>query len=383
MRIVICAAFYPPHRGGYAESVRLLAEGLAERGHAVTVVACDVSRRARGRQFLREENGRGCRICRVPAWNPAWLGESFPLPHPFLFWRELCRVHAEGISVISTHTRFFPSTLIGFLFAKFHRIPVVHTERGSVHTASDNRIVRLFGIIIDHTAGWLVCRNSRAVIGVSDAASAFARHLGARNPVTVHNGIDADFWYLPNESAPVHELFHVAFVGRIVYAKGIQDLFAALAFFPSGTWCVSIVGVGPYRAALEARARELGIAPAVRFCGDLDAYGVRAVLWQADIVVNPSYSEGFPRSVLEAAAAGLPIIATDVGGTREIVENGISGILVSVHDARAIADALRYLLRDESARRRMGTAARARAAAYSVACMVSSYEKNFTAHAVL
>lgn len=378
MRIVICAAFYPPYRGGYAESVRVLAEGLYERGHAVTVIACDDA------NFSDKENFHGPRICRVRAWNPAFLGKSFPIPHPFIFWHELRRAYYEGMDVVSTQTRFFPSTLIGFLFAKLHRIPVVHTERGAAHTVSSSWTVRVCGKIIDHTAGWLVCRFSNTVIGVSDAACAFARHLGAVNPVTVHNGIDADWWRLPNNRTD-YGLFRIAFVGRLIYGKGVQDLFTAVAFLiaKSLPFCVFVVGVGPYRTTLQKCAKEFGIAEAVHFYGDLDACGVRGILSQADAFVSPSHSEGFPRSVLEAAAAGLPIVATDTGGTREIVEDSITGILIPVRDLCALTDALLRLLHDEPARRRMGEAAYGRAKTYSISNMISLYETHLAAHAVL
>lgn len=379
MRIVICAAFYPPYRGGYAESVRILAEGLVARGNAVTVIACDAG------NLSRTEIIRGVVVRRVPAWNPRLLHGSFPIPYPFAFWRELRFAHAEGVDSISTQTRFFLSTFLGFLFAKIYGIRVVHTERGSAHTVSDSRMVCLCGKIIDHTAGWFVCRFSDTVIGVSNAACVFAHHLGAQNPVTIHNGIDADWWRLPEDRINRIQAFHIAFVGRLVYGKGVQDILVAVAFLISASvpFRISVVGVGPYRTALETRARELHIAEAVHFYGGLDADAVRAILAQADVFVNPSYSEGFPRSVLEAAAVGLPIIATDVGGTGEIIENGVTGILIPPHNPSALTEALRYLLADAPSRHRMGEAAHERAKQYSISRMISLYETHFVTHAVL
>ena len=377
MRIVVCAAFYPPYRGGYAESVRLLAEGLHARGHAVTVIVCDTG--------ISSESPavRGVTVRRVPAWNPSFLQGSFPIPHPFAFWRELARARTEGIDILSTQTRFFPSTFFGFVFAKFHGIPVVHTERGATHTHSDSFCIRTCAKIIDHTAGRLVCRFSKGTIGVSDAACVFMRRLGARNPVTIHNGIDADFWRRPDAFVRADGFLRIVFVGRLVHAKGVDDLLVTLphliAEFPALK--VSIIGDGPYRGTLEGQSRALGLAHTIIFHGALDSYGIRDIVWQSDIAVNPSHSEGFPRSVLETAAAGLPVVATNAGGTREILEDGVSGLLIKERDIPALTAALRRVMEDAPLRSRMGAAAALRSRRFSVEFMTQAYEKNFTTHA--
>lgn len=380
MRIVICAAFYPPYRGGYAESVRLLAEGLVARGNAVTVVACDED------GFSRTESVCGVSVVRIPAWNPSWLQKSFPIPNPFAFWRALTAVYKDGFTVVSTQTRFFPSTLIGFVFAKLHQIPVCHTERGASHTASDSLVIRLCGKVVDHTIGWIVCRNSHAVVGVSNAAAKFTRHLGAKNPITIYNGIDTLIWKRPTDFVRNDVFLRVVFVGRLVHAKGVQDFFYAvsplLSEFPAIR--IDIVGDGPYRITLENCVRKLTMVHAVVFHGALNAREIRDILWHADVLVNPSHSEGFPRAVLEAAAVGMPILATDSGGTKEIIENGVQGILVPCGDCMALTTALRQLILNASLRAQMGTAAHARAhMLFSTEKMIALYETHLASYAVL
>jgi glycosyltransferase involved in cell wall biosynthesis len=86
-----------------------------------------------------------------------------------------------------------------------------------------------------------------------------------------------------------------------------------------------------------------------------------AVLQAAHIACLPSYREGLPKSLLEAAACGLPIVTTDAPGCREVVQDGANGLLVPVRDAAALAAALRILIEDPAMRRRMGEQSRLRA----------------------
>lgn len=339
MRILICAAFYPPYRGGYAESVKALAEGLARNGHTVTVIAC-----GSGKSHAESLSGMP-RIISTPSWNPSFLHWSFPLPRLFSVIAAFRAAMRAGQDIVYTNTRFFPITWIGFLFAKLYSVPVIHIERGASHPVSHNRVISFFGKWIDHTFGRITCSFSDHVVGVSDAACAFARSLGARRPVRIHTGIDAAWWRRPDDAIP--DPCHIAYVGRLVHGKGVQDLLRAVAAlredFPHIS--LSVAGNGPYRGFLGCLASELGIQDRISFVGNLDTSGIRDLLWRSAILANPSHSEGLPRAVLEAAAAGVPIVATDVGGTREIVAPDC-GILVPPGDISRLAGALRRLISD-------------------------------------
>lgn len=342
MRILIAAAFFPPYRGGYAESVRGLSAALAARGHKVTVVTCTTL------PGNPEEAGHAVRIIRIPSWNPAALHGSFPIPHPFAAWRAFHAAMRGGCEVISTQTRFFPITLLAFAFGKLHGIRIVHTEHGSAHSVSHNFIISMLARLADETVGRLIFSFSDRVSGVSDAACAFARRLGAHDPACIPNGIDAGWWRRPkipaSDASP-----RILFVGRLVYAKGVQDLLLAVAGLSARPYApvVSLVGDGPYRAELERLAVRLRLSPPVEFHGALPISRVRAETWRSSVSVTPSYSEGLPYSVLEAAAAGVPIIATDVGGTREITSGMSGAFLYSPGDCAALAALLDRVLQPQ------------------------------------
>jgi glycosyltransferase involved in cell wall biosynthesis len=124
-----------------------------------------------------------------------------------------------------------------------------------------------------------------------------------------------------------------------------------------------LVGDGPLRRDFEADLRRQGLDDVVRVhAGELDA---RRVYGAFDIAVQGSESEGLPNAILEAAAAGRPIVATAVGGTTEIITPDVDGLLVERGDAAALAEALARLAGDCDLRGRLGDAARLRAAAFS------------------
>jgi glycosyltransferase involved in cell wall biosynthesis len=150
--------------------------------------------------------------------------------------------------------------------------------------------------------------------------------------------------------------------------KGIAHLVDAAAMVPEVVF--AIAGDGPDRAALEARAAERGVSARIRFLGH--RRDVPALLAIADLFVLPSLYEGFPLSVLEAMAAGVPVVATAVGGTDELVSSE-TGFPVAPADPRALADGVRALLADrDDAARRAATARERVLATHSAASMVAA-----------
>jgi glycosyltransferase involved in cell wall biosynthesis len=113
------------------------------------------------------------------------------------------------------------------------------------------------------------------------------------------------------------------------------------------------------RRAVQRHAAHLGIADAVRFTGWVGPSGKRALLESAAVFVLPSYEEAMPLALLEAMAAGVPVVATPVGGAPEVVVDGVSGFLAAPGDATTLQRVLRKLLMDRSLAARIGVAGRA------------------------
>jgi glycosyltransferase involved in cell wall biosynthesis len=123
---------------------------------------------------------------------------------------------------------------------------------------------------------------------------------------------------------------------------------------------MTVVGDGRARARLEARATALGLSESVRFPGYLIEAEVAECLASADMLVLPSFAEGLPVVLMEALAARIPVIATQIAGVPELVVDGVSGLIVPPGDTESLVRAIDRLLSDPELRIRMGEAGRAR-----------------------
>jgi len=182
---------------------------------------------------------------------------------------------------------------------------------------------------------------------------------------------------VPHPAPPVERAAHghdgsLLFVGRLQSRKRVDLLLEACASLavPVELW---IVGDGPARPELESLARR--VFPAARFHGDQRGPALEELFDQADLFVLPSRSESFPNALLEAMAAGLPAVASAVGGVLELVDHGRTGLLVPPGDAGALAGALSRLLTEPALSRAIGRAARAHVeVTYSFERMVAGFE---------
>jgi glycosyltransferase involved in cell wall biosynthesis len=187
--------------------------------------------------------------------------------------------------------------------------------------------------------------------------------------VTIYNGVDVTRFPVASVQATAQARRAIGMpvgvplvgsLGRLHPQKGFSDLLTAFAQVRQRVSSVRlfVAGDGELRDDLEAQARSLGIAAAVTFAGV--RADVSEILAALDVFVLPSLWEGMPNAVLEAMAAGLPVVATAVGGTPEVVVDRVTGLLVPPQDPGALARAIERLLRDPGLRRTMGRAGRRR-----------------------
>lgn len=179
---------------------------------------------------------------------------------------------------------------------------------------------------------------AQAVICVSSAmAEAVRRAMPAVDPLVIPNGFDDRLFRVSTGPRDLGLLF----VGMLVPVKNLDVMLRAYAgVHDRVAMPLTFAGDGPLRAALEAQARELGVAESVRFVGAQSREEVAALMGRAVALVLPSRSEGWPLVIAEALACGTPVVASRVGGIPEIVGSDAGGILVPPGDDRALADGL-------------------------------------------
>jgi len=341
--------------GGAEQMLLQLADELRRRGAEVVVVT------------LRPGwmTGRAER-----AGHPVWIVPQRRGLDPLWIPRFAARLRRERIDVLHSHE--FAMNVYGGAAARLAGLGTVATLHGKQwatghpRRALAYRVLRRLGmrvVAVSHD----LARFLEAGLGLAGGALAVV-HNGI--PIAQHGTRDASRRSLRRELGLAEDALLALAVGNLYPVKDHASLVRAVAGCPG--LAVAIAGRGEEETRLRALARELGVAERVHLLGLRD--DVPELLAAADLFVHPSRSEGLPLAVLEAMAAGLPVVASRVGGIPEAVEDGVTGLLVPPEDPDALAAALGTLASDPPRRAALARAGRTRAEAeFSLAAMGGAY----------
>ena len=251
------------------------------------------------------------------------------------------RTHPTIVHSWSPHTNFYLALVPRFLGSK--RVASLR-EILSVNTTQGMRLVtpswlRPFGGFDHATSNSQAAIDAAAKLGLTFSDATITGNL-------MQVGDDVP-------TRPLARPMRIMAVGSLNPSKGYDILIRAVALDArQGGECeVHLAGTGPERERLAQRAADDGIGDRVHFAGELD--DIPTWLRTGDVLVHPSRSEGLSNSILEAQAHGLPVVATAVGGTSEIVQHEVSGLLVAPDDPAAIVRSLRALRNDPGLVRRL------------------------------
>lgn len=339
--------------------VREVAGQLSARGHEVTVFG-----------------GRGAKSMRsIPGGGKVLLFPYIDRDR----WRKLPVLNRQyTLTKLLERLSMLPFAVPGLIRGRYD---VVHIQKpydlpvALIAKASGSKL--LFGC---HGKDfWLGDRTFIPLISGSVAASKFnARQVKRRygiDPVVVYNGVDLEL-FSPVGRAAESDLDVLGrfglepstqgrpvllYAGRLIRWKGVEYLIKALKDVQPGSSRVWIAGEGTYRPELEALTRELGVEDRVTFLGAVEQADLVALYRSCSMLVATSFvNETFGMALCEAMACGTPVVASDFGGFREVVVDGLTGFLFKPQDAADLARKVNVLLADPELSRRMGLAGRDR-----------------------
>lgn len=358
MRILLVNYEYPPLGGGAGQATASLAREFAAAGHEALVLT------SRFRSQPAVEEVDGFRIQRVRVLRQRADRCTPPEMLTFLLSASVAALgNVRGWNP-DTVIAFFgiPSGPVGLLLKLVSGRPYIVSLRGGDVPGFQPYDLAFFHQLLGPMIR-LIWKQASAVVANSAGLQTLARRFAPDLPIAViPNGVDAQKFHPATESkAAANGPVQMLFVGRVVFQKGLDVLLRALASIPKDlNYRLEIIGDGDQRPALAAEAARLGLAERIAFSGWCDRTAIAERYRQADLFVFPSRDEGMPNVVLEAMASGLPIVATAIAGSEELVREGENGHLVPADDVDGLATALTRMLTQPETRRAMGHASRAR-----------------------
>ena len=314
MRVVVLTTSYPRYPGDPAgHFVADAVEAVRARGVEVDVVS--------PAQFRHFGIAYGAGVVGNLRARPA---RALLLPAMLASFTRAARRAARGADIV--HAHWLPAGAVAALTGRPFVVQLWGTDVELARRAP--RVARR------------ILRRARLVICPSTALADAAHELGARNVRVIPSGVD-----LPEAAGEEAKPPHVLYAGRLSEEKGVLDLMTAADGLP-----LVVVGDGPLRDRVP---EAIGFLPNDELQGRLA---------RAAVVTCPSHREGFGVVCLEAMSHGRPVVASAVGGLRDLVVDGETGLLVPPRDPAALRAALERLLGDAELRRRLGAAGRDRAA---------------------
>ena len=374
MKVLFLNYEYPPLGGGAATaSANILREFSKIPGLEVDFVTS-----SHDEDFHLEIIGENIKIHKMPIGknqkNLHFQSKKDLLKYSWkAYWysRKLIKQNKHDL----THSFFsVPCGFLSLLFKRKYKLPYIVSLRGADVPGYSERFSCLYKILTPLIK--IIWKKSGAVVSNSEGLRDLALKSSPRQPIEIIcNGIDVER-FKPGD--PDKKNFIITLGGtRVTARKGIGHLIEAVRMLSQKhpNVLLKIIGEGNEKINLERMSRKLEIADRVEFLGRIENEEMPRYYQEASIFVLPSLNEGMSNAMLEALSSGLPIIATNTGGTKELVKDGENGFIIKMKDAKDIADKIETLIKDENLRREMGENSRKKAEILSWENVAKNYYK--------
>ncbi len=373
LRILEVTQRYPPALGGVERHVERLVQELGAAGATVEVVTSDLVREepfSRGSHTITPGGVTVRRHRAVRAW-PAPHGVGIVVPG---MMGDVLRTRFD---VVHAHSFGHFPIFAGRLGQLLRGVPLVVTPHSDPGTGSPSSQLWSRSVVA------LAVRGADRTVALSQLEATWLVRQGAdpHRVRVIPPGIDFHEFHQPPGGARAPGSPTALFVGRLdLDQKGLLPLVRAFALIPPSTGVrLRVVGEDwGGRAATQTLARKLGVADRVTFVGAVSRAELLREYETSDLFVLPSLFDSFPVVVIEAMSAGLPVVATRVGGVPEIVSEGETGSIVPAGDSARLAEAMQRVLSDPLLGSRWGEAGRRRAARFDWSQIMPEYLRLFS-----
>lgn len=238
--------------------------------------------------------------------------------------KQISNIIKENLSKeleIHTHTRFYLNNFIASVISNKYEITHYHFEHGSTFVKDGSIIVRIFSYLFDTTLARYILRKSNLVFPISEGVKNFlnTHYKGIKFGPTLYNSYNFKNKDFVKKSKP--QVLKLLYVGRLVKSKGIYELIKAARLLKENSlnFKLTLIGDGSEKENIINYVKDNNLTEYIDIKGQLPYNQTQKEYINNDMLLNPSYTEGLPTTVLEALANSLLIVATDVGGTNEII----------------------------------------------------------------
>jgi glycosyltransferase involved in cell wall biosynthesis len=365
-RILFLNYEFPPLGSGAANATKYLFEQFSKRDDiAIDLVTSSIS------TYKEEQFSAGIRVFRLDIGKDVrhiqHQSQKDLITYSIKAYRFAKTLLRDG-EYDFVHAFFgIPCGLIAYRLG----LPYIVSLRGTDVPFYNDRFAFLDKLIFKRFSSQVVWKHARYVIANSEGLRDLALQSSPKQVISViPNGIDTEFFHPPEGKAfsmTSQEDFRLVYVGRITPRKGLDLVVQAMSkLIQLGCSNIqfTIVGDGSAKTELESLVRRLGLEGAVTFMGRIPHEEVVSYYGKADVLIMPSKHEGMSNTILEAMACGLPIVITNTGGTKELVDDA-NGRVLEDRSVGSIVTALRELHDDRSLLESMSRTSRRKAISMS------------------
>ena len=311
--------FYIPHLGGVERYTSKVVEILKKKYNIIIVTTND-------NNYKSKEIIDDIKVYRLPVYS--LCKNRYPFLHKNSEYKELLAdLNKEKLDYIICNTRYYQTSILGSKVSKDKKCPLYVIDHSSNHISVGNKILDFFGSIYEHHLTKKIKRYNPKFYGVSKRCNKWLKHFDIKASGVFYNAIDDkvynEFYHEVNNG----DTIVLSYIGRIIKEKGVLNLLEAFSELRKKYSNIELHIAGD--GSLLEKIKNEYTDSHIHFLGKLNYEEVMKLCVKTDIFVHPSmYPEGLPTSILEAGVMKCAVVATDRGGTKEVINNSNVGLIV-------------------------------------------------------